>query len=844
MTKEKCLCVHGHFYQPPRENPWIEEIEVQESAFPFHDWNERIHYECYFPNTIARVLDDKGFILDMVNNYEMMSFNFGPTLLSWLFHYHPETYERILEADRLSAVRHSGHGNAIAQAYNHMIMPLANERDKRTQILWGIEDFRFRFKRDPEALWLPETACNETTLKALIEAGLKYLILAPHQAESVRSLSSDRWHDVSIGSIDPKIPYRCYLRNDPEKFIDIFFYDGPISKEVGFGDLAFEAKYFMGSVERACVDNMDHQLIHISTDGETYGHHKAFGERALAYLFHVLAPKRGFRAVNYGEYLDMHPTTHAVRLKEGENGEGTAWSCAHGVRRWKEHCGCRGGGPGEWTQYWRKPLRESLDWLRDELVKVFEQSGSQYLKNVWDARNDYVHVVLDRSEKSVGDFFDRNSCRPLSREERILCMKLLEMQRHAMLMYTSCGWFFTEISGIETVQILQYAARAIQLAHEAGGQDLEKEFLAHLAQAKSNIPEFGDGRGVYEKLVRPRAVSMMDVVAHYGIGSIFDDFYGHKEIIRLYSYWLYLRHQRRESFGNITLNFGRIRASSEILLEERDLLFIGIQFGTFDFRCSVKPFESEQDMERIEKELFDGLAHLDVVAVLRRIDELFGEKYYGLKDLLLPERTRIISLLTKESLEKINYAHEQLFEENRRMFEIYSAINLSVPNEIRFAVAHTVKRRLLRALRELEKERFNPKKTAPVFRIVDMAHAFHLDFGNEDIIEFLSAVLLERVKTFRRELRDELLRECLNVQKIAAKIGLELNLRLVQDELFNMLSEWRTAPEKLPALTAESFGHLVKLAKFLKVRLPVFDRPHMLPPLESMDVDSEPDLEK
>ncbi len=504
MSEEASLCIHGHFYQPPRENPWTEEIEKQESAAPYHDWNERIFRECYLPNTKAKLLDDHGKLVRTINNFEKISFNIGPTLFSWLETKHPKTYQAIVKADQTSRSAHKGHGNAVAQVYNHMIMPLANRRDQITQVKWGIQEFKHRFGRDPEGIWLPETACNEETLEVLIEEGIRFTILSPYQAEAVRNLNHTAWHDVSSGTIDPRVPYRFFLKRNSKKLIDLFFYDGHIAKDVAFGSLAFEATYFADRLETAKMKgHVHHQLIHVATDGETFGHHKAYGERALAYLLEAEAPKRGLHLVNYGEFLEENHPAFAVRLKQGETGEGTSWSCVHGVKRWKEHCGCRGGGLLEWTQHWRKPLRESLDWLRDELVETFESCGSRYLKDIWSARNDYVKIILDRSEKMRWEFFEQHAAKQLAKEEVAVSLKLLEMQKYAMLMYTSCGWFFTEISGIETVQILQYAARAIQLAHEVTQKSLEEEFLRRLAEAKSNVAEFKNGRGVWEKLVKP-----------------------------------------------------------------------------------------------------------------------------------------------------------------------------------------------------------------------------------------------------------------------------------------------------------------------------------------------------
>ncbi len=506
MHDNVCLAIHGHFYQPPRENAWTDKIEKQPSAAPYHDWNERIYQECYLPNTQAKVFDEDGKLINTVNNFEKISFNVGPTLFSWLEQKHLETYQKIIGSDRKSVGQHGSHGNAMAQVYNHMIMPLANRRDQITQVKWGIYDFKHRFGREPEGMWLPETACNEETIGILIDEGIKFTILSPHQAEAVRAYDHSEWHHVSSGSINPRVPYQVIT--GPQKSLAVFFYDGTISSDVAFGSLAYEAKLFADRLEQATSkgDVRHPELIHIATDGETFGHHKGFGERALAYLMDVEAPKRGFKIVNYGEFLDLYPARHEVKLKKGEDGKGTAWSCAHGLKRWSDHCGCRGDGPVEWAQHWRRPLRNALDWLRNQLIPLYEQLGGNYFKDVWEARNDYIRIISDRSKKSQSDFFKQHSLKPLTEKETVSAVKLIEMQKFAMLMYTSCGWFFTEISGIETVQIIQYAARVIQLAEELTKQSFEEEFLNRLSEAKSNISDYKDGRRIYERLVKPVSI--------------------------------------------------------------------------------------------------------------------------------------------------------------------------------------------------------------------------------------------------------------------------------------------------------------------------------------------------
>ncbi|MEO0458048.1 MAG: glycoside hydrolase, partial [Cyanobacteria bacterium P01_A01_bin.114] len=351
------VCIHGHFYQPPRENPYLESVERQPSAAPFHDWNERILYECYRPNAFARILSDQGEVLHIVNNYEYLSFNIGPTLMSWLERHDIETYRRILDADRKSCDRNNGHGNAIAQVYNHIIMPLANQRDKITQARWGIADFRRRFGRDPEGIWLAETAVDYDTLRVLIQEGIKFTIMAPSQVQRCRPLSSEHdygdhdWNEVGGGQIDPTRPYRCFVPGlpDGENYIDIFFYDGPISGDMGFSDVLSSSQHFAGRVGQAIRGEHDRaQLISVATDGETFGHHRGGAEKALAYALHQEFAKWGWQVTNYAHYLSLFPPTWEAQLKPV-----TAWSCAHGVDRWQDDCGC--GGGGVWHQQWRKP---------------------------------------------------------------------------------------------------------------------------------------------------------------------------------------------------------------------------------------------------------------------------------------------------------------------------------------------------------------------------------------------------------------------------------------------------------------------------------------------------------
>lgn len=495
------LCIHGHFYQPPRENPWSGAAERQESAHPYHDWNQRIAAECYAPNAAAPILDEDGRPARRVSNYERISFNFGPTLLGWMERGDPETYRAVLEADRSSRRRFSGHGSAIAQVCHHPILPLAGARDKRTEVLWGRRDFEHRFGRRAEGMWLPETAVDLESLEVLADCGIRFTLLAPGQASRYRLDGETDWRDAADGGFDTSLPYRVALPSG--RTIDIFFYDGPVSHAVAFERLLDDGESFVDRLLGAFPeDGEPPRLVHIATDGETYGHHHRHGEMALAYALDRIESSGTARITNYGEYLERHPPTRQVEIAEE-----TSWSCAHGVGRWREDCGCRGGRHPDWRQTWRAPLREALERLRDRLAERYERAAAACLEDPWAARDDYVEVILDGSAESIDAFVARHARGALDREQRSRTLRLLEMQRQSLRMFTSCGWFFDEISGIETVQILRYAGRALQLAEELFDESWEGEFLEWLERAPSNRPEYGNGRVVYERRVRPARIA-------------------------------------------------------------------------------------------------------------------------------------------------------------------------------------------------------------------------------------------------------------------------------------------------------------------------------------------------
>lgn len=710
------VTVHGHFYQPPRENPYLDAIERQPSASPYHDWNERIHHECYRPNAFARVLNDRGELVGIVNNYEYFSFNIGATLMSWLERYDVEVYQRILEADRKSCDRLNGHGNAIAQVYNHIIMPLANERDKYTQIRWGKADFYSRFGRDPEGMWLAETAVDYATIAALISEGIRFIVLAPSQALRCRTLPKadqvvSEWYEVGGSQIDPTRPYRCFLPggNPNHDYIDIFFYDGPISRDMGFSDVLYNSHHLAGRVGQAVRgDHRPAQLISVATDGETFGHHKGGTEKTLAYAFLNEFPQRGWTVTNFAHYLSLNPPTWEVELKPV-----TAWSCAHGVDRWQDDCGC--GGEGGWHQKWRRPLRQALDWLRDQLIKVYEEAGKQFFRDPWATRDAYIQVMRDRSVANINRFLARHQNHKLTAAEQVDALRLLEMQRHALLMYTSCGWFFEELSRPEGTQILRYAARALELAGDVTGVQLEKGFVKRLAQAPSNVDLFKHGSEIYRQLVATAQINFQQVAAQYAITSLFkrqetgvrNQESGDKNnssLRRLYCYSVQQLDYQLQRLGALTLAVGQLRLTSEITWESEQIVFAVLHLGGWDFHCCIQPFTGRRAYSQMKDKVFEALQQASAAQTITAMSQMFGDQSFGLQNLFAEERHRIMRLLSQETLTRLDQLYTQVYRDNYGVLMAFHRDQLAVPQELQVAAEIALGHRCLSLVRSLSEE--------------------------------------------------------------------------------------------------------------------------------------------
>ncbi len=669
----KYVCIHGHFYQPPRENPWLEAIERQDSAYPDHDWNERILHECYAVNAAARILDEAGHITRLVNNYERISFNIGPTLLSWLAEKSPPTYAAILAADKASAERFSGHGSALAQPFNHPILPLCNDRDRRTQVLWGIRDFESRYGRRPEGMWLPETAVNTPTLEELATAGIRFTILAPRQADKIRPIAGGEWRKID-GDIDSGQAYLCRLPSG--KSINLFFYDGATSQALAFEGLLHSADNLIDRLLQPLNKdtNGDPRLSHIATDGESYGHHHRYGEMALAAALDRLDQRDDVRLTNYGEFLDKHPPKMEVHIEEN-----TAWSCAHGIGRWFRDCSCNCGRIEGGHQRWRGPLRDAFDWLRDTLAGPFEKAADGFLRDPWLARERYIDVILDRSPERIAAFFENCAARPLNPDEQSRVLELMELQRHAMLMYTSCGWFFDDIGGIETVQVIRYAGRVVQLARTALGIELEGEFVSRL-RARRRQPA-----GVSQRTRRLRADRpagngrYLARRAHYAITSLFDALADQN---RVYCFDVRQEDERRRSSGRMKLDIGHIKLTSRITLRRNNVTYVLLHLGEHHVTCAVREFAGEDSYRQVALQIESAFERANFPEVVRRFDDAFGDTNYSITSLFRDEQHTVLRSLLEAPLAQIDSAYRQIYEQHAPFARFLKQLSLPVPRRI------------------------------------------------------------------------------------------------------------------------------------------------------------------
>ncbi len=805
---ERYICIHGHFYQPPRENPWLEEVELQDSAYPYHDWNERITEECYAPNTASRILDKDGKIIDIVNNYSKISFNFGPTLLSWMERRKPEVYQAILDADTLSIERFSGHGAAIAQVYNHIIMPLANRRDKYTQVIWGINDFQKRFRRFPEGMWLPETAVDIETLEVLAELEIKFTILAPRQAKGVKKLhDAGIMCEVSEGSIEPTMPYLCHLPSG--RTITIFFYDGPISQDIAFGNVLSSGEDFANRLFSAFSDQRPWpQIVHIATDGETYGHHQRNGDMALAYCLHYIESTNLSKITNYGEYLEKHPPTHEVVIFEN-----SSWSCIHGIERWRDNCGCNSGMRPQWNQNWRKPLREAMDMVRDRLTPVFEKETSSYIYDPWKARNDYIDIIFDRSERMGEQFFLKHAKKTLSREEKGKVLKLLEMQRNAMLMYASCGWFFDEISGTETVQVLQYASKVIHHLEKLQGMSFEPEILKILEQAPSNV--FEHGAKVYEMYVKPGQVDLLRVGAHYAVSSLFEEY---PEKTGVYCYSIQREKYSKMEAGKLKIAVGKTRVVSNITWDEALLSFAVLHLGDHNVNGGVRNFISDEAFETMSNEIGEAFDKGDTPEIIRHMDKHFGMNNYSLWHLFKDEQRMVLKQILDAQMREIEVSYRQIYENTYPIKNFLQSLQIPIPSPFYVSAEYIISTDLKKIF---EDEDLNTEKLEHLIGEVKK-WAFEIDRAT---VGFVASSCVNTLvsKLSQQPIDIALFEKIDNVMRLLKELPVELNIWNAQNAYFtigknlhNSMKEKAEKGETFPRKWLEAFR---KLGYYLQIKI-------------------------
>ncbi|STX27858.1 Membrane-anchored protein predicted to be involved in regulation of amylopullulanase [Legionella beliardensis] len=763
----KYLCIHGHFYQPPRENPWLEAVENQESAAPYHDWNERITEECYAPNAASRILNPEGKITAISNNYEKISFNFGPTLLAWISEKNPLLLQLLREADSKSQERLNGHGNALAQSYNHIIMPLANSADKYTQLYWGIKDFEYYFGRAPEGLWLSETAVDLETLDMMSDLGIKFTILAPNQLKHVRRIGSEEWHedgDFTIGT--------PYLQRLPSgRTITLFFYDGGVSKAVAFEKLLTHGEDFanrlLGAFPQEWTTNT---LMHIATDGETYGHHHPHGDMGLAYAIHHIEQNSDVEIVNYGYFLEIQPPEFEVEIWEH-----SSWSCAHGVERWKSNCGCNNGQG--WHQEWRGPLRSALDWLRDALIPVFEEKVGALVNDPWAARNDYIEVIHDRTKQD--SFLEKHAQKKLKQHEKETVLKWMELQRSAMLMYTSCGWFFDELSGIETVQVMKYAARVLQLYKELMDHSLEDEFLEKLALAPSNFPHFKDGAQLYNMFVKPLCIDLFNVSAHLAASLPFTTY---EDKVEMFCYQCELINTRKTVEGKSQLISGELLVTSNITSESLRAWYWLFYQGDHNLICAIK--HPDKSLEGIADTLHDTFSTGDIFQVIKLFENYFGENTISLRDLFYDTKLRITEEILSSSLGDLELNYRRFFDDNAPMINFISDLNIDLPRTIKGALNSLINTDIIHLF-------LGPNPSIEDLQsIFDKAKQLHVRLDNETIEFHANHMLHDNAMLIERYINDkEFLDYLIKLVSFVKSIPVNITLWHMQNEVYKLLKD-------------------------------------------------------
>ncbi|HOK41468.1 MAG TPA: DUF3536 domain-containing protein [bacterium] len=798
------LCIHGHFYQPPRENPWIDVIENQISAYPFHNWNERITYECYLPNCYSKVVDNEGKIFHIVNNFEFINFNIGPTLFAYFEKNFPEVYKKIIEADKRSRDNNNGFGNAIAQVYNHIILPLAKKRDKITQIKWGLEEFEYRFRRKAESIWLSETAIDNETVDLLINFGLKYIILSPTQAARYRKIGTKEWQSANEKPIPTHRAYRIFKKDETgekikEKYIDVFFYNGKIASEISFGNILSNAEWLANEI----INNINKeagptQIISIATDGEVYGHHRKFADMCLASLIKHYAPEKGLKMVNFSNYLYMYPPEWEVELSPGPEGLGTSWSCAHGVARWYRDCGCNTGGQPGWNQKWRTPIREAFDKLNESVAELFEFEGKKYFKNIWQARDDYIKLILDSSPENKQKFLDEHLHSQHLLKEKSNALRLLEIQKYAQFMFTSCGWFFSELSGIEVLQNLKYAAKVITLASHFDEFILSIDFYELLEKAKSNVNPEITGRKLYQEIFKSSLYNEYNIINEFAHKCLFLKFVKEDD---LYKYKLEILESKLQTFNSNKHLLCKIRLIKKSIEEEKYFLVYLIYETINKSECYIMEVMKEFKFEKcpqIMKWLNNPENNQDLI-------HIFPKKKFSISDILFDTRLKLAKIIFAERNKELEKIYKQIYDENQDFINFSRSLNLQLPQELKIITESVLKNQIKSLLLEFQKTN-DYKLLTEIYNLVSNILYSNLNIESESLkIIFQSTIhqnLIEYIKDdINNEVLNKILQILLDITNIL-KIGLnfiEINDTIAEkiDEIYNKLHQNEFDDQKL-----------------------------------------------
>jgi alpha-amylase/alpha-mannosidase (GH57 family) len=740
-------------------------------------------------------VNHKNQIIRIVNNYSRISFDFGPTLMSWLKENASRTYRMILDGEARSRKSFRGHSSAMAQVYNHVIMPLANQRDRITQIRWGIADYMSHYGAPPEGMWLAETAASTDVLELLAQHGIKFTLLAPHQCKRIRQLKTDAsgaegvWTTPLGNSVDTTRPY--LVRFESGVSIAVFFYDGATSRAIAFEGLLNSGESLAARLKAGFKDGSQAQLASVATDGESYGHHHRHGEMALSYAVRLLEQDHAVTLTNFASFLEQFPPEYECEIVDD-----TSWSCGHGVERWRSNCGCSSGKPG-WNQAWRGPLRQALDELRDAIAPLTEKEGAELFKDVWAARDGYIDVILDRHGETHDRFLKEHESHALDETERVRALQLMEMQRHAQLMYTSCGWFFDDISGIETVQVIAYAARVLQLAQELFGElaaDLEPAFITRLEEAKSNVPSAVDGAHIYKEKIESLELGLEQVAAHYAISSVFSSFADETELfcfrVRRISYDVY-------NSGRGRLALGRVHITSAITGDALSYSFAVLHFGDQNITAAVKLYAEgdSPEFETFANEAAEHVQKADFPEVIRLIDRYYGHVDYSLTSLFTDEQRRILQLILNSTLWDIENSLTNIYEDHASLLHYLSRARLPKPPALALAAGFAINAGLRRAL-----------EAEPV----DQAQVrSFLQLGKSDKVPLetttLSYIADQRMKRAMVELQMsagslEMLDRALGLARTLMELPFELNLWQAQNIWYEIL---RTSGYALNAQIAE-----------------------------------------